>query len=293
MATVFGQLVESTPVQTVKESFETSRDALTNSASQMWNQTVAYAPKFLWAGLVLVAGYFIAKFIARAVTVVCERAGLQRAAERSGLWESMSHMNIKRNVPSIVGTIVFWMAMLVFLMAGFSILGIPQISDSINKVVEYIPNLLVATVVVVVGLLVASFFRGVIATSADRMGISYAEHLSNGCYYIMALMVFTAAFKHLHLEFELLNYAVLIVFGGLALGTGLALGLGGRDVMAGILAGYYVRQRLQSGDHVSVGSLEGTVREVGPVATIIETEEHGMLNRHSIPNYKMLNEAVR
>jgi hypothetical protein len=39
--------------------------------------------------------------------------------------------------------------------------------------------------------------------------------------------------------------------------------------------------------------MEGTVREVGPTATIIETDEEGLLNRHSVPNYKMLNEAVR
>jgi len=63
--------------------------------------------------------------------------------------------------------------------------------------------------------------------------------------------------------------------------------------MAGILAGYYLRQRLQSGDQVQVGSMQGTVREVGPVATIIETDEAGLLNRHSVPNTKMLNEAVR
>jgi small-conductance mechanosensitive channel len=44
---------------------------------------------------------------------------------------------------------------------------------------------------------------------------------------------------------------------------------------------------------VTVGTLEGTVREVGPVATIVETEEDGLLNRHSIPNSKMLSEAVR
>ena len=55
-----------------------------------------------------------------------------------------------------------------------------------GKVVDYIPNLLVATVVVVVGLLVASFLRGVVATSADRLGVSYAEHLANGCYYVLA-----------------------------------------------------------------------------------------------------------
>jgi len=45
--------------------------------------------------------------------------------------------------------------------------------------------------------------------------------------------------------------------------------------------------------HITVGLMEGTVREVGPVATVIETEEGGLLNRHSIPNTKMLNEAVR
>jgi hypothetical protein len=44
---------------------------------------------------------------------------------------------------------------------------------------------------------------------------------------------------------------------------------------------------------VVVAGMEGTVREVGPVATVIETEEDGLLNRHSVPNVKMLSEAVR
>jgi small-conductance mechanosensitive channel len=268
--------------------------AVRSSFENAWTQVVEFTPKVLAAVVVLVAGYFIAKLVARAVTLLCDRVGLQRAAERSGLSESMTHMNIHRNVSGIVGTLVFWGLMLVFLMACFSILGLPtQASAAISQVVAYIPNLLIATVMVVVGLLVAGFLRGVIATSADRTGISYAEHLANGCYYIMCLMVFMAAFAQLNIHFELLSYAILIVFGGLALGFGLALGLGGRDTMAGILAGYYVRQRLQAGDHVTVGHLEGTVREVGPVATIIETEEDGLLNRHSVPNSKMLNEAVR
>ena len=92
-----------------------------------------------------------------------------------------------------------------------------------DRVVEYIPNVLVATVMVVVGLLVAGFLRGVIATSADRVGMSYAEHLANGCYYIMSLMVFMAAFAQLKIEFDLLNYAILIVFGGV--GSGLRPGV--------------------------------------------------------------------
>src|SRR5262249_36296191 len=85
------------------------------SFEHVWGQIVAFTPKALAAVVVLVAGYFVAKLVARTITLLCEHAGLQRAAERSGLWESMTHMNIKRTVPAIVGTIVFWMLTLVFL----------------------------------------------------------------------------------------------------------------------------------------------------------------------------------
>ncbi len=243
--------------------------------------------------LVLVVGYFVAKVLDRAVTALAESIGLQTAAERSGLSASMKQVGINRSVPWIVGRIVFWLTMCVFLTASFNILQFTTLSAAMNQVVEWIPKLLVATVVVVVGLLIATFLRGVVATSTDRVGISYSEQLANGCYYMLALMTFVAAFKQLNIEFPLLEQMILIAFGAVAAGFALAFGLGGREVMGGILAGYYTRQRLHAGDHVTVAGMEGTVREVGPVATVIETDEDGLLNRHSVPNTKMLAEAVR
>ena len=279
--------------ETTRQTFETSREALVNSFTQAFDQIIALAPRVLAMLVVVVVGYVIARLVAQFIAKISEKIGLQNAAERSGLAESMRHMGIKRNVPSIFASIIFWLLMCVFFMAGANILGLDQVSVAMQKIVNYIPNLLVATVVVVVGFLVATFIRGVVATSADRVGISYAEHLANGCYYVLALLTLIAAFDQLQIKFELLNQLILIAFGATAVGFGLAFGLGGREVMAGILAGYYVRQRMSSGDYVQIGGLEGTVREVGPVATVIETHEGGLLNRHSVPNAKMLNEAVR
>jgi small-conductance mechanosensitive channel len=273
--------------------FDALRNALSESFNQAYVQFAQWAPKLVVMIVVVVAGYVVARLVATLFDRLSAKLGLQTAAERSGLAESMRHMGIQRNVPAIVGTIVFWLLMCVFIMAAFNILGLEKLSDAMGKVVDYIPSLLVATVVVVVGLLVASFMRGVVATSADRVGITYAEHLANGCYYVLALLTFIAAFNQLHIAFALLDNLIYIACGGLALGFGLAFGLGGRDVMAGILAGYYLRQRLAAGDHVEVAGMEGTVREVGPVATIIETAETGLISRHTVPNTKMLNEAVR
>jgi hypothetical protein len=277
----------------VTNVIDRSTDALHDSFAMAWQQIILVTPRIVAMVVVLVVGYVIARLAARTITVLAEKIGLQIAAERSGLSDSMHHMGIRRNVPAIVGTIVFWLLMCVFLMAAFNILNLTPLTNAMAEVVNYIPKLLVATVVVVVGLLAASFIRGVVATSADRVGISYAQYLANGCYYVLAVLTMIAAFNALDIQFVLLEKLILIAFGGLALGFGLAFGLGGRDVMAGILAGYYVRQRMQAGDHVMVAGMEGTVREVGPVATIIETDEAGLLNRHSIPNTKMLTDGVR
>ena len=279
--------------ETVTTTFDHSTEAVRESFTKAYDQIISVAPQIVAMLVVVVVGYIVAKFVAKTVTTLSEKLGFQTAADQSGLADSMHHMGLQRNVPAIIGNIVFWLLMSVVLMAGFNILGLQAVTDAMQEIVHYIPKLLVATVLIVVGLLVATFLRGVVATSADRLGLSYAEHLANACYYVFALLTFIAAFKQLGVQFDLLEQLILIAFGALAVGFGLAFGLGGRDVMAGILAGYYVRQRLHSGDHVTVGAMEGTVREVGPVATIIETEEDGLLNRRSVPNTKMLNEAVR
>jgi len=263
------------------------------SFQKAFSQILNLAPNVLAMVLVLVVGYFVARIAGRVIAALSEKIGLETASQRSGLAASMRQVGIQQKVSWIFGQLVFWLLMCVFLTAGFNILGLQTVSAAMEQIVAYIPNLLVAAVVVVIGLLVATFLRGVIATSADRLGLSYAEHLANACYWVLALMTFIAAFKQLHIEFALLEQMIVIAFGGLALGFGLAFGLGGRDVMAGILAGYYARQRFHTGDHISLGHMEGTVREVGPVATIIETHEDGLLSRHSVPNTKVLNEAVR
>jgi len=275
------------------DNVQQTTDAVWNSFYDFWRPIANTAPKLFCAALVMIAGYVIARLVSKAVTAIADRLGLQRMAENGGFVQSMQHVGIHRTVPQVLGTIFFWLLLCVFLIASVDILDLPTIKIALDRLLNYVPNLLVASIVVVLGLLLAAFLRGVVATSADRVGIHYAQQLASACYWILALMTFNAALNQLEIQIKLFNEIVLILLAGGALAFGLSFGLGGREVMAGILAGYYLRQRLQAGDRVSIGSLDGTVREVGPVATILETHEDGLLHRRSVPNTKMLNEAVR
>ena len=293
MTILISKSIAVVPVEQAKTAVETGVGEVSSALQTAFQPVINLLPSVVAMIAVLVIGYVVARLLARAANAVGQRIGLDGAAERRGLSASMTKVGIERGLSAIVSQLVFWMLMCVFVVAAFNLLNLPSLSAATQKLVDYIPKLLAATTVVLIGLLIASFLRGVIATAADRIGISYADRLASGAYYILAMMTFIAAFDQLEIQFALLNQLILIAFGALALGVGLSVGLGGRDVAGGIMSGYYVRQRMQSGDTVSVSGIEGVVREVGPVATVIETTTNGMSHRHTVPNSKMLNEAVR
>jgi hypothetical protein len=254
---------------------------------------VEYIPKLIGFLLILVIGWFIAWALARVARMIAENLGLQSAAERSGLAQSMRDVGIERTLPQILSQVVYWVVVILTLMLSIEKLDITGFHDSVIAILNFFPKFIVAMITLVIGLLLAKFLRGVVATSVDRMGLNYAETLANIIYLAVVVVLLHEVCGQLGLKLELLQHILLIGFSGAMLGIGLAVGLGGRDVVNGILAGYYVRQNMKSGDRVTVGEIVGTVREVGPVSTILDVQVAGVTTQKIVPNSKMLHEAVR
>jgi len=249
---------------------------------------VAVASLFVVTAVGLVAGY-----VASHLTMtMCARLGFDHAAERGGLVRLLKQVGIEKNPSQIMGAIVLGLMACTFLMVGSDVLGFDAIGDAVGRLVDYIPRVILAAIVLIVGLLLATLLRGAVVAAGERANVPGAQHLGTTCFYVAAFVVIFAAFEQLQIRMQLLGQAFLIAFSSLALASGLAVGLGGRDVVAGMIAGYYIRRRYQAGDQVAVAGLQGTVREVSMVTTIVETDDHGLLKRHSVPNVKMLNEAV-
>jgi len=257
----------------------------------------------------LAVGYFAASLLARSAEFVARKCRFEGELERSRLVRSMRQTGVERSLPSFAGCIVFWLTMWIFTVWGLDLLlSLPAIGGRVAPRVStgafspdlppvapigaLGPGLLVAAAMLLAGFWSADLPRRLIAASASRAGWAYARSLSNGCYLVWMTALVVSALELLGLELGLFKNLVLIAFAAATFGLGLAFGLGGRDVTAGILAGNYTRRRLKPGDHVVVAGIEGTIREVGTVATVIETEEDGLMKRRSVPNTVMIAEAV-
>ena len=139
---LFAELPAQPAVDGVSQTFQKWSDVLQDSFNRAFHNVIDFAPRVVAMIVVMVVGYIAASLIGRIITLLCEKVGLQRAAEHSGLAQSMQHMGIKRNVSAVIGTIVFWLLMCVFLMAAFNILGLTELSRAMETVVNYIPKLL-------------------------------------------------------------------------------------------------------------------------------------------------------
>ena len=128
---LFGQTTTNMTMETVDHSTKTLSDTFT----EVFQPMIQMAPNALAAVLILGVGYVIARVLSRLATVMCEKIGLQTAAERSGLADSMKHAGVGRSMPAIIGLIVFWLLMCVWIMAAFKVLGLVAVSDAMQGVV--------------------------------------------------------------------------------------------------------------------------------------------------------------
>ncbi len=199
---------------------------------------LAAIPLVIAALLIIVIGWVLSNILARIVREVLERAGADRLfAEHGGAVYGTRSGAFQ---PSVVASeVVKWIIRLLFLVAAANVLGMPQVSLLLNQVLLWIPNLLVAAVILLVAPLLARFVRGAIEVGAGQMGFSNASLLGRIAEIAIVAFAVLVAINQLGIAADLINILFIGVVAAISLAFGLAFGLGGRDVAARVTEDWY------------------------------------------------------
>jgi hypothetical protein len=222
----------------ITEPIQNWGDAIFVSLTNALNGFLSAIPLIVGALVILAIGWIISNLVARLVRELLARAGADRLfAEHGGEVYGKTSRQIK---PSLVTSeIVKWIIRFVFLVAAANVLGMPQVSLLLNQVLLWIPNLLVAAVILLVAPLIGRFVRGLIEVGAGNMGFTNAPLLGRIAEIAIIAFAVLIAINQIGIAADLLNILFMGVVGALALAFGLAFGLGGRDVAARITESWY------------------------------------------------------
>ena len=235
----------------------------------MWAEVVAFLPNLAAALVILLVGYLVARVAAAAVRRLLVVVGFDRLSERTGLAGLLSRINVEKAASQILGRIVFWILMLTFLLSASESLGLDRLSATIDSLVQYLPRVLGAVFILAIGLFAATFARDAVRAGAETVDSRYAKALGQTTYLLLAVIAAALAIGQLELETQLLTIAIAVVMAAAGIAAALAFGLGARETAANLLAGAYLRDSYPPGTRLTVGELEGEIKAVDPLNTVL------------------------
>lgn len=253
--------------------------------SSLWENLVMYLPSLVFAVFLMVVGWYLARTVSRLTAGLLNKMGINKLAETLGLTETLHKARINKEPADIIGLLFFWLILLLFVITAVETMGLPRLSSALDEMVVYLPKVLVAIFILVVGLFIAQALQGLVETASSSMGLEYGRNLGSLAYGIVFIIVLSLAIGELDIEILLLNAIIIIVLAALALAGALSLGLGTKALSHDIVSGVYARELIRPGNRIEYEGQQGEVEEVSTVKTGIRLDDGSLL---SIPNSNLI-----
>ncbi|GCF06668.1 mechanosensitive ion channel family protein [Dictyobacter arantiisoli] len=203
--------------------------AIASSLATALSLFFSFIPRLVGFLVILVVGWIVAAILEKAVTLLLRRVGFDRMSDRIGLTRFEQRLNMRMDPAALLGKIVFWFVFLIFLVPACNALELTSVSSIINSIVAYLPNVFVAIVVLLLGMIVSTFAADIVIGAAPRTGAVSPKLLANIVRYAIIGFVTLVALEQLQIAPVLITTLFTAIVGSIALACGLAFGLGGRD----------------------------------------------------------------
>src|SRR5215467_4913287 len=203
--------------------------ALFTSLSNAVNLILTFIPRLIGFLIILIVGLIIATVVAKALTFLLRKIGFDRMANRIGLTRFEQRMGVQMDTAGILGKIVYWFIVLIFLVPAADALGVPAVSNVLNELVAYIPNVFVAILVLFLGALAATVVADLVRGAVASANIGNPNLFAEIARWVIIGFAALVALEQLKITPDLINELFGAIVLALAIAFGLAFGLGGQD----------------------------------------------------------------
>ena len=255
----------------------------------LWTKVANFIPNLFGALVVVILGFLVAKLLDTLLSKLLAKFGLDRLMAGTGLTKLLGRGGLKVPISTLIGKIVYWFVLLIFLVSAAESLGLQRVSATLDMLALYLPKVFGAALVLLVGVLLAQLVNGVVRGAAEGVGLDYAAGLGRVAQWLVIIISISVAISQLEVKTDLLNHVIVIALITVGLAAALAMGLGSREIASQILAGLYVREMFQVGQQVQVGEVEGQIEAIGTVKTTVLTDDGELV---SMSNRELLEQRV-
>lgn len=208
----------------------------------MFANIAEYLPKILGGLFILLVGLLVARLIRRLVQKLLEVIRFDTMAEKAGIDKALAHGGIKTTASKILSGLVFWLAVIMVIVMIVDQLELDAARTMLSKLTDYLPLVIGAVFVLVLGTFLSVFIHGVVTTAASNAHIPHAKTIGSISRYAIIIFAFVIALGQLQIGTEMITNLVTILFGAICLALALAFGFGCKD-LASKYAGKFFEEK--------------------------------------------------
>ncbi len=218
-------------------------DIITSSLTGFFDQLAAFFPRLIGALILLLIGSLIARTIRFLVTKVLKAIRFDGFATQVGVDGFLQRGGIKQQPSELMGTMLYWLIMLVVYQTFFNSLGLEVVSTLLSSVILYVPNIIVSTIIIIVGIYLADFVKSMLVATLRTANVQYADLVGTIVRVAILFLVFSIALTQLKVGEAIINTVVSVVLGAAGLALSIAFGFGARDWASDLVNRYLRNQK--------------------------------------------------
>lgn len=257
--------------------------------AQLIEQFSAFFPKFVGALTILLVGWLVSRTVGKILSKILAKIGVDRLAEMLDDIDLVQRSGVlKDKLSAIIAKIVYYMLMLTFIIAATETLGVAAITQLFTDLMNYLPFLLTASVVFMLGLFLADMVQGAVVTLCQSLGIASAKMIGSIVFYFLFVTIAVSALAQAKINTEFISSSLVVLIGAGALAFAFGYGLASKDLVSNYLASYYNKNKVRVGDEVRIMGERGKVVLIDSTYMILQTPERAII----IPLSKLTTEKV-
>ncbi len=200
-----------------------------DSLRGLWGEVLGFLPALIGALVIFIIGLIIASLLEKVVERVVFYLKIDSVLRKAEIEGYLERANIRLNVGSFIGKLVYWFIVVAFLLAASDILHFTAFSDFLKQVLNFIPNVVIAVLIMLAAMVVANFLRQLVTASVASAKLNHAKGLGALTWWVVVIFGLLTALPQVGINSTIIQTLVMGLIGMLSLAGGLAFGLGGKE----------------------------------------------------------------
>jgi Conserved TM helix/Mechanosensitive ion channel len=260
---------------------------LLEALAALGNLIASAIPKIAVGILLIVAGWVIAKAIEVTLRAMLVRVRLDSLMERAGVTKALRRTGLRQKLSLLLPKLAYFLIVFLVAKVASDVIGLIAVSNAIGALFSYLPNVLAALVLLILGTTAGQFTGQMVTRAAESSGFDSAPALGKVVSALIIFLIAMMAIGQLKIDTEMVRIVTSFVLGAAALGFGLAFGLGTREVVRNIVTGFYTRKLLVVGNSLTIAGQSGTLTAITSTHTVLSSGVHEIL----VANAKFLEQT--